>query len=234
MNHADLPLPGLLGGAVTLRRQRAVPGSARPAPRPVDPDSGSEGDDVTGVQPPSLGDFLDAVVEAGFGPLQLQEIAVTQSWIPVAGAGILILDGAQAEVYSLSAAQADEAIANISGDASAFLLPANATVWRGEELIVILREAPSHPAVEAALINILGSPVLATITGGIPPATGGDDVAVPEPAAGEEGDGPVLLPNTGSGGLADAGSALVLRLLAAGIAAIALLASLALWRRHVT
>ena len=141
---------------------------------PVDPDGGSEDGEVTGVQPPTLAAFFDAVVEAGFGPLTLQEIAVMQPWIPVPGAGILILDGAQAEVYALSAAQAEEAIGNISGEAAPFQPPADATVWRGQELIVILRDAPSHPAIEAALSNILGGPVLATITGSpLPPPVGG-------------------------------------------------------------
>lgn len=172
-----------------LRGQIVV---ARPAP-PFDPDSGSESGDLSGVQPATLGAFLDAVVEAGFGPLQLQEIAVTQPWIPVAGAGILILDGAQAEVYSLSAAQANEAVANISGEAGRFQPPANATVWRGEELIVVLRDAPSHPTIAAALSGILGSPVLATITG--PP--------LPPPPVGGPGEGAPLVA-TSVAALADA------------------------------
>ena len=203
----------------------------------VDPD---EGEDVPGPQPISLDAFLDAVVAAGFGPLQLQEIAVTQPWIPVPGAGILILDGAQAEVYSLSAVQAEQAIGNISGEASAFQPPANAAVWRSLELIVILRDAPSNSPVAAALFNILGSPVLATITGGVPPpppTSGGDDGAVPEPDTGEESvDGPVALPNTGSGGLADAapGSGLARSLLGAGIAVAMLLVGLIVWRRRAT
>ncbi|MCZ6545791.1 MAG: CHRD domain-containing protein [Chloroflexi bacterium] len=201
----------------------------------VDPD---EGEDVPGPQPISLDAFLEAVVAAGFGPLQLQEIAVTQPWIPVPGAGILILDGAQAEVYSLSAVQAEQAIGNISGEASAFQPPANAAVWRSLELIVILRDAPSNSPVAAALFNILGSPVLATITGGgPPPPSGGDDGAVPDPDTGEESvDRPVALPNTGTGGLAEdgPGSGLALSLLATGIAVTALLAGLSLWRRRLT
>ena len=213
---------------------------ARPAPPPVDPDSGSEGDEVPGPQPISLDAFLDAVVAAGFGPLQLQEIAVTQPWIPVPGVGILILDGAEAEVYALSADQAEEAIGNISGEASVFHQPpANATVWRSLELIVILRDAPSNSTVEAALDNILGFSVVATITGipPPPPTSGGDDGAVPEPDTGEESvDRPVALPNTGTGGLAEdgPGSGLVPSLLAAGIAVTALLAGLSLWRRRLT
>ena len=95
---------------------------------PVELDAGSEGGDVTGVQPPTLAAFFDAVVEAGFGPLTLQEIAVTQPWISVPNAGVLILDGAQAEVYAISAAQVDEAIDNISGRTASFQPPANATV----------------------------------------------------------------------------------------------------------
>lgn len=145
------------------------------------------------------------------------------------------MDGAQAEVYSLSAVQAEQAIGNISGEASAFQPPANAAVWRSLELIVILRDAPSNSPVAAALFTILGFPVLATITGGVPPPTsGGDDGAVPEPTTGEESvDASMLLPNTGSGGLAldRPGSGLALSLLAAGFAATA---GLTLWRRRLT
>ncbi len=105
---------------------------------------------------------------------------------------------------------------------------------------MILRDAPSNSPVAAALFNILGSPVLVTITGGVPPpppTSGGDDGDVPEPTTGEESvDAPVLLPNTGSGGLAQdrPGSGLALSLLAAGIAFSASLAGLALWRRRLT
>ncbi len=203
---------------------------------PLDPGEGVP--DPPGPPPLSLDAFLEAVVDAGFGPLQLQEIAVTQPWIPVPSAGVLILAGAQAEVYSLSAAQAEQAINNISGEAPAFQPPANATVWRSLELIVILRDAPSNSVIEAALFNILGPPVLATITGGVPPppGSGEDDGAVPEPTTGESVDAPELLPNTGNGGLAGdgQGSGLVLSLLAAGIAVTASLAGLTLRRRRLT
>jgi hypothetical protein len=169
--HTTSNPPGELRGQIFV----ALPAT------PVDPDSGSDSGEVTVVQPLTLAAFFDAIVEAGFGPLTLQEIAVMQPWIPVPSAGILILDGAQAEVYSLSAEQADEAIDNISGEAASFQPPANATVWRGEQLIVILREAPNHPAVEAALTSMLGSPVLATIAGSPlpPPPVGGPGEGAP-------------------------------------------------------
>ncbi len=103
---------------------------------------------------------------------------------------------------------------------------------------MILRDAPGNSIIEAALFNILRSPVLATITGGVPPppASGGDDGAAPEPTTGESVDAPELLPNTGNGGLAGdgPGSGLLLSLLAAGIAFNAALAGLALWRRRLT
>ncbi len=208
--------------------------------QPVEPgggpvDDGSEDDGSGGVQPSSLGDFFDEIVAAGFGPLVLQEIAIIQPWIPVPSAGILVLDGAQAEVYSLSVVEAEQAIGNISGDGAPHQPPANTTVWRGLELIVVLQDAPNHPGVEAALSRILGSPVLATIAGGLPPGIGGDDGAVPEPAADEETvDNPAILPATGSGGLADdgAGSGFERVLLTAGVATALTVAGLLARRRR--
>jgi hypothetical protein len=46
----------------------------------------------------TLDEFLAALTEAGFGPMTLQEIAVAHPWIPVPGAGMLVLDGAEAGV----------------------------------------------------------------------------------------------------------------------------------------
>ncbi len=195
-------------------------------PIPVEP----PGDIGDGVSPAALGDFLDDLAAAGV-PVLLQEIAVIQPWIPVPSAGVLVLDGAEAEVYALSAPEAELAIGNISGDNAAFQPPANATVWRATELIVILREAPSHPAAERTLTGILGSPLLATIAGGVPPTGGTDTGAVEEPVVDEAGGSPGALPNTGSGGVADDPGAGPRAAWPAGIAVVvALLAGLA-WVR---
>ena len=148
-------------------------------------------------------DFFAALEAGGYGPLAQQEIGVLTAWIPVISDGILILEGASIEVYSTTAAQAEEAMGNISGEGGAFQPPANATVWRGLEFILILRDAPNQAAVEELITSIVGSPTLATIATGPlplpPPADGGDGTDTPT----AEPDPPMALPASGSGGLAD-------------------------------
>lgn len=149
----------------------------------------------------TLDDFFAALTEAGFGPLALQEIGVVQPWIPVASAGILILDGAQVEVYQLSASEATTAIGNLTGEGAAFQPPANVTIWQGLEFVLILRDAPNQFAVQELITSIVGPIALATIAGLPPPppdaGADGDDAVQPEVVA----DPPAALPTTGSGGI---------------------------------
>lgn len=166
----------------------------------------------------TLDDLFDALDEADLGPLALQEIAVMQPWIAVASAGVLVLEGAQVEVYALSVVEAEEAIGNLSGENASFQPPANVTIWRGLEFILILRDAPANPTVEALISNIVGSPALLTIAGPLPPPVvpGSDDDASTGPVAIEDPPAPEALPATGSGGVADGGtmSALAIAVLA--------------------
>ncbi|PZC44641.1 MAG: hypothetical protein DK306_001754 [Chloroflexi bacterium] len=170
----------------------------------------AEEPDADGPQPTSFADvhtsadFLAALANGGYGPLALQEIGVLTPWIPVVSDGILVLEGASIEVYSMTAAQAEEALGNISGEGGAFHPPANATIWRGLEFILILRDAPNQAAVEALITSIVGPPALATIATGplpLPPPAGGGDDGTDAPRA--EPDPPMALPASGSGGLAD-------------------------------
>ena len=153
----------------------------------------------------TVDEFFAALTDSGFGPLALQEIGVIQPWIPVPSAGILVLEGAQVEVYQLTAAEAEEAIGNLTGDDAAFQPPANATVWRGLEFVLILQDAPNQSAVEQLISSIVGPPALLTIAGPLP-------LPLPEPDAGADGDAadqpdaavadpPAALPASGSGGL---------------------------------
>lgn len=206
--------------------EEPIPIETTDEPIPLEPPGG----DGQVVSPASLDAFFDALDAAGV-PVILQEIAVTRPRIPVPSAGILVLDDAQAEVYSLTALEAEVAIANISGENAAFQPPANATLWRATELIVILLDAPSHPGADLTLSGILGSPILATITGGgLPPPVIGTDVdEVEEPTGDDSSGSPVALPATGSGGLAadegwDQRTALAAALVAAVVGLVVLLA----------
>jgi len=135
---------------------------------------------AVGAQPASAVELLGLLSAAGFDPA-LQEIATTRPWIPVSGAGVLVLAGGRAEVYELDSPQAvAAALDQFPG------LTANVTIWGSGSLIVILLDAPDSPAAEEALLSVLGGRVIATIAGLIPP--------------------PEALPTTGSGGLADASS----------------------------
>ena len=159
----------------------------------------------------TMDEFFDALDAAGFGPPVLQEIAVSQDWIPVSGAGLLSIEGALVEVYALSAAQAEEAIGNLSGEGAAFQPPANATIWRGVEFILVLRDAPSQPDVEGVISSIVGPPALLTIAGPPlilpPPAVpGADDGDSLNPAATSSPTAPEALPATGNGGVDKNGS----------------------------
>lgn len=140
-------------------------------------------------------DFFAALEAGGYGPLALQEIGVLTPWIPVVSDGILILEGASVEVYSMTEAEAEAAIGNITGDDASFQPPTDATVWRGPAFILILQDAPNQAAVEALITSIVGPPALATIAGPLPPPPPDDD--------GAGTDAPVALPIVGSGGLAD-------------------------------
>ncbi len=149
--------------------------------------------------PSSVGDFLAALQAAGL-PAELQEIAIQRDGIPVPSAGQIPAGSGTIEVYDLgSPAAVETTIDGFSSDAGS-PAPANATLWASGSLIVILIGAPSNPEIESALFNILGGPVIATITGTplmpLPPPDDGD--VAPE--------APVALPATGSAGIADAGS----------------------------
>lgn len=198
----------LLGGGVA----EAQEGEPQPQPEDgvvdvepdVDPQPTLFGDVNT------LDDFFDALDTAGYGPVVLQEIAVTQPWIPVPGAGLLALEGALVEVYALSAADAELAIGNLSGDGAAFQPPANATIWRGLEFILVLRDAPSQLDVQDVISSIVGGPALLTIAGPPllpPPAVpGADDSDSLNPVAISADGAPEALPATGNGGVAKDGS----------------------------
>ncbi len=206
---------GLAGVAVL---GSGVARAQEPQPQPQPEDGMLEVDpDGPAPQPVLFGDvsttddFFDALDAAGFGPLALQEIAVTQPWIPMPGAGLLSLEGALVEVYALSVADAELAIGNLSGENSTFQPPANVTIWRGLEFILVLRDAPSQPAVESLISSIVGGPALLTIAGPAPflppPAVpGADDGDSLIPDAVSHTAAPEALPATGNGGVAKDGS----------------------------
>jgi hypothetical protein len=204
-----------LAGVAVLGSGVARAQEPEPEPRPengvveVDPD-GPAPQPVLFGDVSTTDDFFDALDAAGFGPLALQEIAVTQPWIPMPGAGLLALEGALVEVYVLSAADVELAIGNLAGENAAFQPPVNATIWRGLEFILVLRDAPSQPDVEDLINSIIGMPALLTIGNPpmflpppVPAADDGDSlipVAIADTAA------PEALPATGNGGVAKDGS----------------------------
>ena len=198
----------IFGGGVAVAQE----GEPQPQPEDgvvdVEPDGPPEPTLFGDVS--TLDDFFDALDSSGHGPLVLQEIAVTQPWIAVPSAGLLSLDGALVEVYALSADQADEAIGNLSGDGAAFQPPANATIWRGLEFILVLRDAPSQLDVQDVISSIVGGPALLTIAGPPllpPPAVpGADDSDSLNPVAISADGAPEALPATGNGGVAKDGS----------------------------
>ena len=188
--------------------------------------------DPDGPQPVLFGDVstmddvFNALDAAGYGPVALQEIAVILPWIPVPSAGVLLLDGASVEVFALSAAQAEEAIGNILGEGATFQPPANATVWRGLEFVLVLRDAPSQPDVEDLINSIVGMPALLTIAGPLlflpPPVPAADDGDSLVPVAIADTAAPEALPATGNGGLDGNGAGSVTAIaLAASVVGIA-------------
>ena len=233
---------GLAGVAVL---GSGVARAQEPQPQPQPEDGVLEVDpDGPAPQPVLFGDvsttddFFAALDAAGFGPLALQEIAVTQPWIPMPGAGLLALEGALVEVYALSAADAELAIGNLSGDGAAFQPPANVTIWRGLEFILVLRDAPSQPDVEDVISSIVGGPALLTIAGPpliLPPPTvpGADDGDSLVPVAIADTAAPEALPATGTGGLDDNGAgSLGAITLAVSVMSVSGLSLVAFWLRR--
>lgn len=139
----------------------------------------------------TVAEFESALAAAGLDVTRA-DVVVRLPWIPATGV-VFTIDGATAEVFqTASAAEATDAIASLFDDGSESAPPANVTGWKNGATIVLLRNAPDHPAVELAVSNLMGSPILATIAGGLPPLQIPPDSAPPS-----------ALPATGSGNAGD-------------------------------
>ena len=141
---------------------------------------------ATGVDAPgTVSDLLALLEAAGLENIAVATtlMPVTREWIPVAAASLLLVGGAQLEVYELGSATAAAAALESFQDGSEFTPPPNATIWGPGSLILILLGAPEHPETEAAISDAVGSPVIATITGS----------PLPPPPTGGPGEGPPLV-----------------------------------------
>jgi len=180
----------------TMRAERDTPAADDGARRQIDVRSfGTGGDgvelaasEVSGVDYRHSGDRDRglAVVNITDVNAKTHENAVDQ-----------LVATAEQRVTTVEAARAE-----FAGDEADFQPPANATVWRGLEFVLVLRDAPNQSEIEQLISSIVWSPALLTIAGALPlplplptPDAGTDDqpVAVADP--------PAALPASGSGGL---------------------------------
>jgi hypothetical protein len=139
----------------------------------------------------TVADFESSLAASGLDVTRA-DVAVRLPWIPATGV-VFNVDGATAEVFqTASSAEADAAIASLFADDAEAAPPANVTGWINGATIVLLRNAPDHTLVELAITNLMGSPRLATIAGGLPPLQ-----LPPEDAP------PTALPATGNGNVGD-------------------------------
>ena len=112
--------------------------------------------------------FESALTAAGLA-ITRDDSVVRLPWIPATGL-VFSVDRATVEVFQTAGvAEAQNALASLFADGSDVAAPANITGWRNGATIVLLRAAPDHDVVAAAITVLMGSPTFATLGGGLPP-----------------------------------------------------------------
>lgn len=114
----------------------------------------------------ALDRFLDRLGDAGFDEILIQELAVLRDWIPGAFSPHYIVGGATLEIFELPGVAAAEVaisrLRNFGGDAE---LGDDQTLWRDEELLVILLNASQRSDVQLAINDLIGLPLVTTSPG---------------------------------------------------------------------
>jgi len=114
----------------------------------------------------ALDRFLDHLGDAGFAEIVVQELAVLRDWIPGAFSPHYIVGGATLEIFMVpTIADVDAAVDRLRDSGSDAELGEDQSLWRYEELLIVLLQSSVRSAVREAISDLIGPPLVTTLRG---------------------------------------------------------------------
>ena len=113
--------------------------------------------------PANANEFLTLLAEAGFGGVEILEIALMRDWIPDAFSPRYIVGGATLEIFALATpAAVAAALGNLDVNGGDVTPAEDIAIWGAGSLLVILLNASDQGEFQAVIATLVGPPHLVT------------------------------------------------------------------------
>ena len=113
--------------------------------------------------PANANEFLTLLAEAGFGGVEILEIALMRDWIPDAFSPRYIVGGATLEIFALATpAAVAAALGNLDVNGGDVTPAEDIAIWGARSLLVILLNASDQGEFQAVIATLVGPPHLVT------------------------------------------------------------------------